>query len=137
MTQKPASTTFERPLSPHLQVYKPQLTTMLSITHRATGAALAVGTLFLVGWLWSAAYDIRCFEALSGFFNKTLGQLMLFGWSFAFYFHLCNGIRHLFWDIGKGFELPAVYRSGYIVLVSTCLLTGLTWMAVFAMGGTQ
>ena len=137
MTQKTVSPVPERPLSPHLQVYRWQLTMVLSITHRATGIALAVGTIFLVGWLWSAAYSIHCFEAISAFFNGVLGRLMLFGWSLAFYFHLCNGIRHLFWDIGKGFEIRDAYRSGYIVLISAAILTLITWIGVANMGGLQ
>jgi succinate dehydrogenase / fumarate reductase cytochrome b subunit len=123
-------------LSPHLQVYSPQLTSMLSISHRITGAALAVGTILLVGWLWSAAYSPDCFAGISGFLNSILGRLMLFGWSFAFYFHLCNGLRHLFWDIGKGFELPDAYRSGHIVIVASIVLTGITWIIAFAQGGS-
>jgi succinate dehydrogenase / fumarate reductase cytochrome b subunit len=137
MTLKSTSPVSERPLSPHLQVYTPQLTSMLSIAHRITGVALAVGTALLVFWLCSAAYSPECFTCISGFFGSILGKFMLFGWSFAFYFHLCNGIRHLFWDIGKGFEIPAAYRSGHIVIVTSILLTGITWIAYLAQGNGQ
>lgn len=137
MTLKTASPASERPLSPHLQVYRPQLTSVLSITHRITGVALAAGTILLVSWLWSAAYSSVCFNSINGFLAGILGRIMLFGWSFAFYFHLCNGIRHLFWDIGKGFTIPVAYRSGHAVIIATIVLTGLTWIAVLAEGGAQ
>ncbi|HMB76297.1 MAG TPA: succinate dehydrogenase, cytochrome b556 subunit [Kiloniellaceae bacterium] len=117
-----------RPLSPHLQVYRPQLTSSLSILHRITGAALAVGTLLLVYWLAAAASGTEAFESAQGFFGSFFGQLLLFGWSIALFYHLCNGIRHLFWDAGLGFELPEVYRSGWAVVIATGVLTLLTWI---------
>jgi len=137
MTQKTDPTSFERPLSPHLQVYRPQLTSMMSIFHRITGAALVAGTALLVGWLWSAAYSPGCFTAIHTFFSGILGKLLLIGWSFAFYYHFCNGIRHLFWDIGKGFEIPNAYRSGYAVLIASAIFTICTWMTVFANTGVS
>jgi len=137
MTQKTHLPATLRPLSPHLQVYKPQLTSMLSITHRATGVALSLGTILLVAWLWAAAYSADCFEHISAFCGSIPGMILLFGWSFAFYFHLCNGIRHLFWDIGKGFDIPAAYRSGYAVIIGSGVLTAITWIAVLSDGGTQ
>src|SRR5258708_6575464 len=84
----------ERPLSPHLQIYKPQLTSMLSISHRLTGVALGIGTLFLVWWLVAAASGDAAFATAQTFFGSWLGVLMLCGWTFSFFFHLCNGIRH-------------------------------------------
>jgi succinate dehydrogenase / fumarate reductase cytochrome b subunit len=139
MDQKTPSTASQRPLSPFMlgQAYRLQLTSVLSFTHRLTGLALSLGTLFLVGWLWSAAYSPQCFESISGFFGGIFGTILLFGWSYAFYFHLCNGIRHLFWDIGKGFEIKDAYRSGYAVVVASLVLTGITWIAVIAAGGQQ
>jgi succinate dehydrogenase cytochrome b subunit len=137
MNQKSATSAPGRPLSPHLSIYKPQLTSVLSITHRITGAGLAFGTVFLVGWLWAAAYDLKCFEGIRAFFNDWPGQILLFGWSFALYFHLCNGIRHLFWDIGKGFEIPTAYRSGYIAVVAAMVLTAVTWIMACTMGAPQ
>lgn len=137
MQQKTTASAIERPLSPHLQIYRWQLTMTLSILHRATGIALAVGTAFLVSWLWSAAYSPKCFADLNAFFTGILGRIMLIGWSFAFYFHLCNGIRHLGWDIGRGFEIQAAYRSGYIVLIGTIVLTAVTWIAIFSEAGGQ
>ena len=117
-----------RPLSPHLQVYRPQLTSSLSILHRITGVGLALGTLLLVYWLAAAAGGPESFESAQGFFGSFFGQLILFAWSIALFYHLCNGIRHLFWDAGLGFELPEVYRSGWVVVGATGVLTLLTWI---------
>ena len=125
----------QRPLSPHLQIYKPQLTTVLSITHRATGLALAVGTLLLVWWLFAAASGPEAFAVAQSFWRSWIGRLLLFGWSWALFFHLCNGIRHLFWDAGMGFDLKAVYRSGWIVLGSSVVLTLIAWGAGYAVRG--
>ena len=121
-----------RPLSPHLQVYRPQLTSMLSILHRITGVALAVGTLLLVDWLAAAAGGPESYAAAQGFIGSFFGQLLLFGWTVALFYHLANGIRHLFWDAGYGFELPTVYRSGLAVLVATAVLTIVSWIAAYA-----
>jgi succinate dehydrogenase / fumarate reductase cytochrome b subunit len=124
-----------RPLSPHLQVYKPQLTSITSILHRITGIALSAGLLYLVCWLVAAAQGMAAFDALQDFNGSLLGRLMLFGWSAAFFYHLLNGLRHLAWDAGFGFELPAAYRSGYAVLIGTALLTVLAWLiAYYQMG---
>jgi succinate dehydrogenase / fumarate reductase, cytochrome b subunit len=122
-------TSAERPLSPHLQIYKPQLTSMLSICHRATGIVLSVGTLFLVWWLVAAATGDAAFAAASWFFGSWLGLLMLLGWTFAFFFHLCNGIRHLAWDAGYGFELRTTYASGWTVVAASGVLTVVAFAA--------
>ncbi|MEE2996233.1 MAG: succinate dehydrogenase, cytochrome b556 subunit [Pseudomonadota bacterium] len=117
-----------RPLSPHLQIYKPQLTSMMSIMHRATGTALAVGTLLLVWWLIAAATGEDTFGDVQAFNVSWVGRLLLFGWSYALFYHLCNGIRHLFWDAGKGFELASAYRSGWVVVVVSIALTVIAWV---------
>jgi succinate dehydrogenase / fumarate reductase cytochrome b subunit len=117
-----------RPLSPHLQVYRPQLTSVLSILHRGTGIALAVGTLMLVWWLVAAAAGPGPFAAAQGFIGSWFGLLILFGWTFSLFFHLCNGIRHLFWDAGYGFELKTVYASGWTVVAASGGLTILAWI---------
>ncbi len=122
----------ERPLSPHLQIYKPQLTSVLSILHRATGIALAVGTLLLVWWLCAAATGPESYAAAQRFCAHWFGRLLLFGWSFALFFHLCNGIRHLFWDAGYGFELKTAYASGWTVVVASVVLTIGTWIWAYA-----
>ena len=122
----------KRPLSPHLQVYRPQLTSVLSILHRLCGIALSIGTLLLVYWLASAAVGPEAFENAQSFVGSFLGQVMLFGWTLALFYHLCNGIRHLVWDVGVGFELDDVYRSGWTVVVATVLLSLLTWIVGYS-----
>ena len=125
-----------RPLSPHLQVYRPQLTSVLSILHRLTGVALAVGTLLLVYWLAAAASGPSAFETAQGLIGSILGRLLLFGWTFALFYHLCNGIRHLFWDAGWGLELVDAYRSGWLVVGASAALTLLSWILGYSMMGT-
>jgi len=125
-----------RPLSPHLQIYRPQLTSVLSITHRATGVALSLGTMVLLYWLQAVARGPETYAAAQEFLSCWLVQLVLAGWTWAFFYHLCNGIRHLFWDAGKGFELQQVYASGYTVLAAATTLTALTWgYVLFVVGG--
>lgn len=117
-----------RPLSPHLQVYRPQITSVLSIMHRFSGMALAAGTLLLVAWLVAAASSPAAFARVQGFIASPIGWLLLFGWTAALYFHLLNGIRHLAWDLGCGFEKPEYHRSGWMVVIATAVLTVLTWI---------
>lgn len=124
-----------RPLSPHLQVYKPQLTTFMSITHRATGIALAVGTLMLVSWLIAAATGESAFNEVQAFLGSIIGRLLLLGWSFALFYHMCNGLRHLFWDMGKGFEIETAYMTGRIVIAASILLTIGAWLWGYAAMG--
>ncbi len=113
----------QRPLSPHLQVYKPQLTSMMSITHRLTGLFLSLGMVVFIYWLYRLATNQGVADGMIAFFQSTIGMVLLYAWVFAFAYHLCNGIRHLFWDVGKGYSLPAVYRSGYLVLLVAVLMT--------------
>jgi succinate dehydrogenase / fumarate reductase cytochrome b subunit len=119
----------QRPLSPHLQIYKPQITSVLSIAHRATGIATSVGLLLLAWWLIAAASSDRAYGTVSWFLRSPIGILMLFGWIAALWYHFCNGIRHLAWDAGFGFELPAVHMTGRAVVIATAVLTLLTWIA--------
>src|SRR5579875_1803545 len=105
-----------RPLSPHLQVYRPQITSVLSIMHRFSGMAVA------------AASSPAAFARVQGFIASPIGWLLLFGWTAALYFHLLNGIRHLAWDLGCGFEKPEYHRSGWMVVIATAVLTVLTWI---------
>jgi succinate dehydrogenase / fumarate reductase cytochrome b subunit len=126
----------KRPLSPHLQVYRPQLTSTLSIFHRITGVALAAGMVLLVAWLLAAGAGPGPFAVAQGLLGSWLGMVVLLGFSFALFFHLCNGVRHLFWDAGWGFELPQVYASGWSVVVVSILLTGAAWaFGLTMMGG--
>ena len=124
-----------RPLSPHLGIYKWQLTMTLSIVHRATGIALAVGTIMLLALLVSLAAGPQAFECVREFCGSGIGMFLLLGWSWSLCFHLCNGIRHLFWDAGKGFDIPHAYMSGWSVVVISTVLTVLIWACVFARGG--
>ena len=125
----------ERPLSPHLEIYKPQLTSVLSIVHRMTGVALAGGTLFLTWWLIAAAMGPEAYAFTQWIYGTWLGYLVLFGFSVSLFFHLCNGIRHLFWDVGLGYEIETVYRSGWTVLAATAVLTASAWIVGLAVAG--
>ena len=117
----------ERPLSPHLQVYRWQLTSVMSILHRATGVALSLGTILLVWWLGAASDGPEPYAGVQHFLGSWIGLLLLFGWSVALFYHLCNGLRHLWWDIGRGLELSSVYGGGWAVLASTAALTIVSW----------
>lgn len=125
----------QRPLSPHLTIYKRQISTVLSILHRIAGMALFFGTALLVFWLWSAAYAPGYYPTFHSYVASPLGLFCLFGWTLAFYYHLANGIRHLFWDIGKGFSLPVMHKSGWAVVVFTLAMTAYTWHSVMNMVG--
>ncbi|MEO3435401.1 succinate dehydrogenase, cytochrome b556 subunit [Inquilinus sp. CAU 1745] len=127
--------TANRPLSPHLQIYRPQISTVLSILHRATGIALAAGTLLLVYWLAAAAAGPEAFGAAQSLVGSFLGRLCLFGWSFALFFHLANGVRHLAWDAGWGFELPVMAKTGWTAVIAAGVLTLVAWIAGYLMMG--
>jgi len=116
-----------RPLSPHLEVYSWLITSTLSILHRATGVALCAGLLLVACWLTTLAYYPQNFADFSEFMRSPIGLILLLGWSVALFYHLCNGIRHLFWDTGRGFTIPNATRSGYAVLIATVVLTAITW----------
>lgn len=124
--------TGNRPLSPHLGVYRWQITMVLSIAHRITGIGLAVGALVLAYWLSAASYGPASFATAQSLLASPFGLLLLLGWTFAFFFHLCNGIRHLAWDTGWGFEIPKMYATGWTVIVASVVLTALTWAAALA-----
>jgi len=124
-----------RPLSPHLQIYRPQLTAVLSILHRLTGVALAPGTLLLVYWLAAAAAGPEAFATAQMLVGSIVGRLLLLGWTFALSYHLCNGIRHLVWDAGYGLELPDLYRSGWLVVFASGALTLGGWALGYAVRG--
>ncbi len=121
-----------RPLSPHLQVYKFEWTMALSITHRITGVGLAVGTLLMTWWLVAAASGPDAFARVQGFIGSGLGLLLMFGWTWALFYHLANGIRHLVWDAGYGFELGAARQSAYIAAGASLGLTILAWIVGLA-----
>jgi succinate dehydrogenase / fumarate reductase cytochrome b subunit len=118
-----------RPLSPHMQIYKPQITTATSILHRIAGVGLAIGTLLFVWWLTAAASSDTAFAHAAGFISSPLGWLLIAGWTLSLWYHFCNGIRHLFWDAGRGFELSEAHASGRFVFAAAAVLTVLTLIA--------
>ena len=120
------------PLSPHLQIYRWQLTSVLSILHRAAGIALCAGAVLLVWWLVAAASGPDVYDGVASFLGSWIGCVLLFGWSAALFYHLCNGIRHLVWDTGHGLDLPAVYFGGWLVVAGTTALTVIAWVAGIA-----
>lgn len=119
-----------RPLSPHLSVYRWPISMTLSILHRMTGVALSIGFIALVVWLEAIALGASSYESLSGWMSSGIGQLLLLGWCFSFFFHLSNGVRHLFWDAGRGFEKRQVTASSWVVIVAAFLLTGSYWLVL-------
>lgn len=129
MSAKP---TPERPLSPFMigPYYRPQLTSMMSILHRITGVINTVGAFLLVGWLLSIASGPSAYDAFMGHASAWYGLFFLFGWTWTVAYHLCNGIRHLYWDTGRGFDLATVYKTGYAVIAGSVVLTVLVWIVV-------
>lgn len=125
----------DRPLSPHLQVYRPQITSVLSILHRVTGVALTFGTLLLTWWLVAAAYGAEEFADAQAFLGSWFGHLILWGFTFALFYHLGNGVRHLLWDFGWGFEIDQVRRSGMVMIAFAVGATLITLIAAYAVGG--
>jgi succinate dehydrogenase / fumarate reductase cytochrome b subunit len=124
-------TTIRRPLSPHLQVYDMmQMTSALSISGRITGVVWAVGVVFMVWWLVAAAAGPDSFANAQWFLGSFLGILMLMGVTAAAWFHTLNGIRHLAWDAGWGYDIPTTYKTGRAVLIGTGVLTALTWLVL-------
>ena len=118
------------PLSPHLQIYKPQMTSVLSIFHRATGVLLFLSSALLVYWLAAAAYGPEAYAHAQAFFHSKIGKLGMMLWSFFMYYHLCNGIRHLVWDTGRALSMTTATRFGYLVLLASVALTGVTWTRI-------
>lgn len=124
-----------RPLSPHLQVYRPQITSVLSILHRMTGVALGLGTVLFTYWLTAAAYGPEAFDRAQALMGSWFGLLILFGFTLSLYYHMANGVRHLFWDIGKGFEMSTLRRSGLFVILFTIVMTAATWGCIWTRAG--
>ena len=121
----------KRPMSPHLQIYKLPFTAVLSILHRATGVALSAGVFLLVWTLAMAASGPEAYQTAQALLTSWFGYLVLMGFTAAFYYHLCTGIRHLFWDLGKGLERHQTKLSGWLILVVSSILTLLTWLIAF------
>jgi len=122
------SETSNRPLSPHLQIYRPQITSVLSILHRITGVLLAGGLLVLVAWLSAAATGRNAFEAVQSALFSIVGLLAMLGITGAFFYHAFNGVRHLVWDAGWGFDLRNVNWGGWAVLILATALTAGVWI---------
>lgn len=117
-----------RPLSPHMTIYRPQFTSMLSIAHRMTGIGLTLGALMVVWWLLAAATDPGYFEVIDALWTSWIGHLVWLGLTLAFCYHLLNGIRHLVWDTGRGLDLPTVEIGAKAVLAGTVVLTAFIWI---------
>jgi succinate dehydrogenase / fumarate reductase cytochrome b subunit len=124
-----------RPLSPNIQIYRPQLTSVLSILNRITGIILSGCAVVLVVWLVAAAWGPHAYAPVQAAIASWVGRIVLFGATFAFFLHLCGGIRHLVWDTVHGFELQSIYMSGWAVVVASVVLTVVAWVAGALMGG--
>ncbi len=119
------------PLSPHLQIYRPQLTSVLSITHRLTGIFLGtVGIVIFLYWIGAAALGPEAYKKAIACLSTPIIKPLMGLWTFAFYYHLCNGIRHLLWDIGWGFSLGTAYKTGYAVVTSAIIFSSITWLYI-------
>jgi succinate dehydrogenase / fumarate reductase, cytochrome b subunit len=125
-----------RPRSPHLQVYRWTITMASSIIHRSTGAALGVGTVWLAWWLIAAASGGEAFDIAQAFSGSILGRILLLGFTWALMFHLLNGIRHLFWDIGRGFEVKTATMTGWLVVAGSFVLTLGAWVLGYSVMGS-
>ena len=124
-----------RPLSPNIQIYRPQLTSVLSIANRITGVILSVGAVGLVIWLSAAAAGPEPYAMVQRLIGSWIGRIVMLGFTFAFFLHLCGGIRHLVWDTIHGFELRSIYISGWSVVAGSVVLTAAVWAADLSIGG--
>ena len=124
-----------RPRSPNIQIYRPQLTSVLSILNRITGIVLSACAVVLVLWLVAAATGPHAYIIVQAAVGSWVGQILMLGASFAFFLHLCGGIRHLVWDTVHGFELRSIYISGWAVIAASIALTVAAWAISFSMGG--
>ena len=125
----------QRPLSPHLQVYRWRISMAVSILHRISGVVLSIGTAFLVLWLFAAATSPAVMDTIQSVLGSLPGRVALVGWTAALYVHLFNGIRHLCWDAGLGFDKKVFTLTGWAVVVGTVAMTTITWLAALAGGG--
>ena len=125
----------QRPLSPHLQIYRPQITSILSILHRFTGVGLAFGAVLFAYWITAAVYGPDAFQRANAVMASALGRLILFGLTFAFFYHFANGVRHLAWDVGYGFDLKTLNRTGIAVVAVSLAATVAVWVVAYAAAG--
>ena len=119
-----------RPLSPHISIYRWPITMLLSILHRATGIAMSFGLIVFAAWLLNAAEGPETYQYFRAVMSGIVGQLLLIGWTFAFFLHLGNGVRHLFWDTGRGLEKHQANASAWFVLLFAVILTAGFWVVV-------
>jgi succinate dehydrogenase / fumarate reductase, cytochrome b subunit len=124
-----------RPRSPNIQIYRPQLTSVLSIANRISGVVLSTYAVALVVWLIAAAAGPQAYSIAHVFIRSWAGQILLFGCTFSFFLHLCGGIRHLVWDTVHGLELRSIYASGWVVVATSVVLTVAAWVASLFMAG--
>ena len=127
----------ERPLSPHLQIYRPMLTMMMSIIHRLTGIALYLGTILVAWWLIATASGEEAYELYQAVAGSLIGRIVLIGFTWALLHHMLGGIRHLIWDAGYGFALPVVEWMARLTLAVSLLATALVWWLACVWGGGQ
>jgi succinate dehydrogenase / fumarate reductase cytochrome b subunit len=127
--------TVERPLSPHLGIYRMQITMLMSIMHRITGAALYFGTMLLAAWLVSAAMGERAFAAVNEIFGHPLGKLVLFGYTWAVAHHMLGGMRHLLWDTGRAMDIRSADVLGWLTILGSLSLTVMLWAVGLSLRG--
>lgn len=125
----------ERPLSPHLQIYRPSILMVMSIVHRITGGALYFGTLILAWWLVAAASGPEAYATFQWFAGSILGILVLFGYTWALIHHMLGGIRHFIWDTGRGLDVPTARTIAWVCLAGSLSLTVIVWILAFTIGG--
>jgi len=118
----------DRPLSPHLSIYRWPITMTLSILHRTTGVAMSLGLVVLAYWLWTVSSGSADYARFNELTSTLVGQLLLIGWSFAFFYHFANGVRHLVWDTGRGFEKHQANASAWLVLLLSIGMTAVYWI---------
>jgi succinate dehydrogenase / fumarate reductase, cytochrome b subunit len=135
VAQRSDGTRIRRPMSPHLQIYRPQITSTLSILNRASGIATSIGTLLLVWWLVAAASGPKPFATVQHFLANPIGLILLFAWTLALLYHFFGGLRHLAWDAGWGFSLRATHRSGWAAVIATLAGTVLIWAIGLSLWG--
>ena len=135
MVEAKASPAKNRPLSPHLQIYKPMLTMMMSIVHRITGGALYFGTILVVWWLVAAATGPNAYASVQWFMETLIGRLILFGYTWALIHHMLGGIRHLIWDTGHGLDKTSIELFAWGTIIGSTLLTLLVWCAGYWLRG--
>ena len=124
-----------RPRSPNVQIYRPQLTSVLSIANRITGIILSMYAVMLVMWLVAVAAGPQAYATVHVFIRSWFGQILLLACTFSFFFHICGGVRHLAWDAVYGFSLRAIYTSGWLVLIASVVLTAAAWIVSLVLTG--